>query len=312
MNHLGRVAFLVGSSLLGVGVGSLVNRAIVRIPRNIPIFSRIPLANSADGYSSKRSLLVVGLTGILYGIFCWYVLILNGPQEVEAPPLLSPFCLLVYWPLLAALILVSFVDMQDYEETEEEKARTQQLRQELEEAGIDADMEMGPVVYGIIPNEVTYTGLILAVPLALFFPETHWNLSWILPLGLRFNAVLDVFLGALTGGALTWALGIWGKLLFKKAAMGLGDVKLMAMLGALLGWKAILLIFFLAPLFGTLFGIVQILRSGEHYLRYAPCIALAVFLVLLYEPVATAYFDVTNEFALNAASLHHRVPFLSP
>ena len=171
---------------------------------------------------------------------------------------------------------------------------------------------MGPAVYGIIPNEVTYTGMILAIPLALLFPETHWNLSWIVALGFKFNAVLDVFLGALVGCALTWALGIWGKLIFKKAAMGLGDVKLMAMLGALLGWKAVLLIFFLAPLFGTVFGVVQIVRSGEHYLRYAPCIALAAFLVLLYEPLATAYFDLTREFFLDSASLHHRVPFLSP
>jgi len=312
VNFFWQIVFLVCSMVLGAGVGFVLDVAIHRLPRNIPLFSKVSPETPAWGRPLKRRFLVAGLNGILYGALYWYVVLLNGSPNPGAEPLLSWTCLIVYWPLVAGLILVGFVDMQDYEETEEEKRKTEALCRELEEEGRTLEAELGPMVYGIIPNEVTYTGLILAIPLALLFPETHWNMTWIFSVGPRVNAVLDVFLGALVGGSLTWSLGVLGKVIFRKAAMGMGDVKLMAMLGALLGWKAVLLIFFLAPFFGTFWGLLQLVRSGEHYLRYGPCIALATLLVLLYEPLGTAYFDVRSTFLWGGLHLHHRVPFFVP
>src|SRR5256886_11332343 len=51
----------------------------------------------------------------------------------------------------------------------------------------------------------------------------------------------DAVLGAATGFALLYAVGVVGRWLFKEEAMGGGDIKMMAMVGAFVGWKGVLL-----------------------------------------------------------------------
>ncbi len=62
--------------------------------------------------------------------------------------------------------------------------------------------------------------------------------------------------------------------------MGGGDVKLMAMVGAFLGWKLALLSFFLAPFFGALYGIVEKLRTKESTIAYGPFLVLGALISL--------------------------------
>jgi prepilin signal peptidase PulO-like enzyme (type II secretory pathway) len=111
---------------------------------------------------------------------------------------------------------------------------------------------------------------------------------------------------------MTWAMGVFGKVFFRKAAMGFGDVKLMAMIGALLGWKAAVLVFFVAPVFGSIFGLISLLISGSHYVRYGPFLALAAVLVIFYEPLAAEY--LMNVFRESWSGQHFlpRVPFVGP
>ena len=59
-------------------------------------------------------------------------------------------------------------------------------------------------------------------------------------------------LGAVIGGGALWLVAILGTLAFKKEAMGGGDIKMMTMIGAFLGWKGALLTVFLGALAGTL------------------------------------------------------------
>ena len=62
-------------------------------------------------------------------------------------------------------------------------------------------------------------------------------------------------MGALLGFALLRGVAIAGKWMFKKDAMGGGDVKMMAMIGAFLGWQGVLLTIFLGSLLGSvIFG----------------------------------------------------------
>lgn len=62
--------------------------------------------------------------------------------------------------------------------------------------------------------------------------------------------------------------------------MGGGDVKLMAMVGAFMGWQCALLAFFLAPFFGALYGIVEKLRTKESTIAYGPFLVLGALISL--------------------------------
>ena len=62
--------------------------------------------------------------------------------------------------------------------------------------------------------------------------------------------------------------------------MGGGDVKLMAMVGAFMGWKLALVSFFLAPFFGGLYGIVEKLRTKESTIAYGPFLVIGALISL--------------------------------
>lgn len=96
----------------------------------------------------------------------------------------------------------------------------------------------------IIPDEFTWGGL--AIGLALSFAPG--GITW-----------LNALLGAALGFGLLYAVAVAGEWVFKKPAMGGGDIKMMAMVGAFLGPSGVLLTVFLGALFGTLiFGPISI------------------------------------------------------
>jgi prepilin signal peptidase PulO-like enzyme (type II secretory pathway) len=76
-------------------------------------------------------------------------------------------------------------------------------------------------------------------------------------------------------GGLIWLVRIIGRATLGREAMGFGDVTLMAMMGAFLGWQTCLVIFFLAPLAGLAVGLAMlILRQGRE-IPYGPFLCLA-------------------------------------
>lgn len=76
--------------------------------------------------------------------------------------------------------------------------------------------------------------------------------------------------GLIVGGGAVYAMGLVGDIIFKKESMGGGDVKLMAMAGAFLGWKVALLAFFIAPFFGAVYGIIEKIRTRDSAIAYGP------------------------------------------
>lgn len=96
------------------------------------------------------------------------------------------------------------------------------------------------------------------------------------------HSFVSSFIGALVGGGSIYILGLFGKLVFRKEAMGFGDVKFMAMIGSFLGWKKVLLVFFLAPFFGAPIGIVQKILYKKELMPYAPYLSIATFVVILW------------------------------
>lgn len=76
-------------------------------------------------------------------------------------------------------------------------------------------------------------------------------------------SLVDSIVGSLVGGGVILAIALLYKAFRKIDGMGGGDVKLMAMIGAFLGWKMIFPVLFLASLFGSLYGVALMRRGGS-------------------------------------------------
>ena len=98
----------------------------------------------------------------------------------------------------------------------------------------------------LIPDEFTWGGLVLGLAFAL---------------GGGGPALVQALLGAAAGFALLYAIAVIGEWVFKEEAMGGGDIKMMAMVGAFVGWQGVLLTVFLGALLGTLIFVPLTLRK---------------------------------------------------
>lgn len=136
--------------------------------------------------------------------------------------------------------------------------------------------------FQIIPDEITLGGLVVGIILSVIFPSLHGVSGWIL--GLK-----QAVIGLLAGGGSIYMIGKIGEMIFKKESMGGGDVKFLAMIGSILGWKFAILIFFVAPFFGAIVGIIAKIRKGAELIPYGPYLSLATFLVILWGNEMIAY-----------------------
>jgi leader peptidase (prepilin peptidase)/N-methyltransferase len=129
----------------------------------------------------------------------------------------------------------------------------------------------------ILPNAITYPGLAFALAARVAIPylmgQPHFDdLEGLLdgPLAawpLWAASLASAFIGALIGGGSLWLMGwIWERLRGVEA-MGLGDVKMMFMVGAYLGWRLTILNIFLGVLSGSLIGIVLMIRQGNRNMQ---------------------------------------------
>jgi leader peptidase (prepilin peptidase)/N-methyltransferase len=96
-----------------------------------------------------------------------------------------------------------------------------------------------------------------------------------------------VLMGYLIGGAVVWAVRIFGTLAFGKEAMGLGDVHLMAAVGACLGWIDPVIAFFLAAFVGVGWAVLARVAGGRfnRAMPYGPFLAVATVLVIVAKPL---------------------------
>ncbi|GAB4385358.1 MAG: hypothetical protein Kow0022_10910 [Phycisphaerales bacterium] len=100
------------------------------------------------------------------------------------------------------------------------------------------------------------------------------------------SVLSGVLAGYLIGGGVVWAIRILGSLAFGKEALGLGDVHLVAAIGACLGYVDAVLGFFGAAFVGLAWTVAAGLFSGrvDRTLPYGPYIAVATLLVQLGKP----------------------------
>ncbi|MDH3216867.1 MAG: prepilin peptidase [Candidatus Krumholzibacteria bacterium] len=75
--------------------------------------------------------------------------------------------------------------------------------------------------------------------------------------------LIESFVGSVVGGGLLFTIAALYKLVRKTDGMGGGDIKLMAMIGAFLGWKMIFPVLFFASLFGSAYGLILMAKGGH-------------------------------------------------
>lgn len=163
----------------------------------------------------------------------------------------------------------------------------------------------------------TAVGQVWIVPLWYQDPTAADALRHLLPPGLQplifdwdaaafaaahphWNGLLVSLAGLIVGAAVTWSIRAIGFLVLKMEALGDGDVVLMALIGAALGWQPVLVVFFLAPVPAVpaafLLWLFRRNRSGPHYFPYGPWLSFSAVGVLLgwkyVWPWVDAFFDL--------------------
>lgn len=239
---------LLAFVFLGMCIGSFLNVVIYRVPEgksvanprrsvcpkcdtpiravdNIPVLSFMILGGKCRKCRqpiSWRYPLVESLTGL----FMLFVLLRFG-LSVEAA---------VYFPLIAALIAVTFIDLD----------------------------------HRIIPDVITLPGIAVGLAASVFLPEMNIQASVI---------------GVLTGGGSLWAVAAGYALLTKKEGMGGGDVKLLAMLGAFIGWQGVLFTIFTSSLTGMVVGFAAMAvqrKDMKLAVPFGPFLSFGAVLYLFY------------------------------
>jgi len=123
----------------------------------------------------------------------------------------------------------------------------------------------------IIPDRVTLGGMAAGILFSLAVPSLHgatsalWGLAWSV-------------LGLAAGWGSLWFIAFFGRMIFRKDAMGFGDVKLMGAIGAFFGWKAVFVTIFLSSLAGSVAGLALVLfgkKNMQSKIPYGPYLALA-------------------------------------
>jgi leader peptidase (prepilin peptidase)/N-methyltransferase len=132
--------------------------------------------------------------------------------------------------------------------------------------------------FQIIPDSITLAGIPLGFLAGSFLlPDPLFRSSL---LGMKTS-----FIGLITGFGLFYLVALAGSAIFKKEALGGGDIKLMAMVGAAMGWKAVILTTFLGSLAGSVFGIALMILKGKNRttkIAFGPFLALGAVITLFF------------------------------
>ncbi len=143
----------------------------------------------------------------------------------------------------------------------------------------------------ILPDVVNYTGFVLGLAFALAIAPNDGTANWIArrafatPLPTPVVSLGDAFLGAAVGSSLLWLVGEAYFRLRGREGMGLGDVKMMLMVGAFLGLKRTLLTILAGSLLGSVLGMLFILarkKESNYELPFGSFLGMAAVLVVFF------------------------------
>ena len=120
-------------------------------------------------------------------------------------------------------------------------------------------------------------------PLAAKWQQLFNNQIWLAHL-------LSSLFGFMIGAAVVWTTRILGSLAFGREAMGLGDVHLMAAVGAVLGWQSPVIAFFVAPFLGLGWALFRLVAHRSREIPYGPFLSVATVIVMIFHDYIVLYF----------------------
>ncbi len=124
----------------------------------------------------------------------------------------------------------------------------------------------------IIPDVITLPGILIGFAGSFLHSQISWQQS---------------ALGILLGGGILYGIALAYYLLAKRDGMGGGDIKLLAMIGAFLGWQSLLFVIFASSLLGSIVGIgamVKQKKGGRTRIPFGPFLSVAALGWLFFQP----------------------------
>jgi len=257
------------SFIFGSIIGSFLNVCIYRLPReesiayprshctscdqsisfynNIPILSYLFLNGKCSNCKSKispRYPIVEILTGLLFLATVWSFGLTTQT--------------LFYLIFLSSIVAITFIDLE----------------------------------HMIIPNVITYPGIIVGILYNAL--KTDWDNSSESISKFSFGIqdffsllnelpILNSLFGVILGGGILLVIAYSYEIIKKRQGMGMGDVKLLAMIGAFFGWEGVLFVIFLGSILGSVIGIsIIIAKRGDlkYALPFGPFLSIAAVIYI--------------------------------
>jgi leader peptidase (prepilin peptidase)/N-methyltransferase len=276
-------SFIAG--VFGAIVGSFLNVLIYRLPReslsvnkpvrsfcpscgtalpwydNLPVLSYMLLGGKCRHCGTGISLRYPLVEAMTFALFACLVLVKDPELTGAGIGRFEQLCIyVIYFFVLAALIAVTFIDLE----------------------------------FQIIPDEITYTGSLVAPLVCAIFPFFQQD-SVAFPTSIEphLAGLISSLAGALLGGGTLYAVGWLGKAILKREALGMGDVKLMIFVGGMFGVEGVLLVFFLGCALGSIVGVPLRAITGKREIPFGPFLSFGVLLVMFFETQLMNFILVT-------------------
>ncbi len=160
------------------------------------------------------------------------------------------------------------------------------------------------VYFGPTVNAVVYFLLVCALIIIIYIDLDHQIIPDIISLpgiliGFLASFILDELtyidsiIGMFLGGGMLFAIACGYYLITRKEGMGGGDIKLLAMIGAFLGWKGVFFTIFIASVTGTLAGVLLMLfaeKSLKFAIPFGPFLSIGAIAYLFLGPQLIAWY----------------------
>lgn len=137
----------------------------------------------------------------------------------------------------------------------------------------------------IIPNETNFIGFLVGIILTYYYITQDYTIG------------INKILGMIAGGGIFLLIALISYLIYKKVGMGMGDVKLMAMLGLFFGLENTIQIFVFSFLIGaiiSIFLLIAKIKKSDDYIPFGPFIVAATFITMFIPATTTVNWILIN------------------